>query len=125
MIKENDELTEKIIRCCYNVHNELGPGYNEKIYEKALKTELANKNIKYEAEKAYKVYYQGEKVGELRVDFIVEDKVIVEIKALPGNIPKVFEHQVISYLQSAQLRVGLLINFGNKSCQVRRLMKSL
>ncbi len=63
MIKQNDKLTERIIRCCYNVHNELGPGYNEKIYQNALKTELANKGIKYETEKVYKVYYQGKNVG--------------------------------------------------------------
>jgi GxxExxY protein len=61
-------------------------------------------------------------VGNLKVDLLVEDRVIVEIKALTGDIPKVFESQVISYLKVTGLNVGLLINFGNKSCQVRRLM---
>ena len=65
-------------------------------------------------------------VGILRVDLVVENKVIVEVKAITGNMPKVFEAQVLSYLKVSNYNVGLLINFGNKSCQVRRLMlKSL
>lgn len=120
---ENDKLTEKIIGCCYNVHNELGPGYNEKIYQNALKSEFDRNNIKYETEKKYKVFYQNKHVGELRADLVVEDSVIVEIKALTGYIPKVFENQVISYLKTSCLHIGLLINFGNKSCRVRRLVK--
>jgi GxxExxY protein len=125
MTKINDSLTEQIIGSCFKVHKELGPGYNEKIYLNALKTELNGINIKYETEKIFKVCYKDKNIGELRVDFVVENKVIVEIKALTGNIPKVFENQVVSYLQTSRLQVGLLINFGNKSCQVRRIMKSL
>ncbi len=66
--------------------------------------------------------FHGNDVGKMRLDLIIEDKVIVEIKALTGNIPTVFELQVLAYLKASGYGVGLLINFGNKSCQIRRLM---
>ena len=78
--------------------------------------------ISFEKEKTFVVLYENHKVGNLRVDMIIDGKVILEIKAVCGNIPKVFESQLISYLKISKLNVGLLINFGNKSCQVRRLM---
>jgi GxxExxY protein len=121
-MKERDPLTEKIIGCCFKAHKELGPGFNETIYQNALKILFEQQDIKYETEKEYEVKYLNKKVGKLRVDMVVEDKVIVEIKALNGNIAQIFENQVISYLKSSGLMVGLLINFGNKSCQVKRLM---
>jgi GxxExxY protein len=123
VIKNNDLITEKIIGCCYNVHNELGPGLNERIYQNALKLEFDKLNIAYEEEKKYKVFYQKKSIGELRVDLIVDNKVIIELKAISGYVPKVFEDQVISYLQISKLDTGLIINFGNKSCQVRRLVR--
>ena len=125
-IKKRDPLTERIIACAYKVHCELGPGFNEKIYHNALKFALREEGLRYETEKEYKVTYQNKQVGILKVDLIVEDKVIAEVKAISGNIPKVFEAQVLSYLKITSYNVGLLINFGNKSCQIRRLMfKSL
>jgi len=68
------------------------------------------------------VLFHGKDVGRLKLDLIIEDKVIVEIKDLTGNIPTLFELQVLSYLKASGHKVGLLINFGNKSCQIRRLM---
>lgn len=121
-IKERDPLTEKVIACAYKVHSELGPGFNEKIYHNALKFALAEAKLSYAIEKQYKVVYQDKPVGNLKLDLIVEDEVIVEVKALTGDIPKVFEAQVLSYLKVTDYNVGLLINFGNKSCQVRRSM---
>jgi len=121
-IKTRDPLTEKIIACAYKVHSKLGPGFSEKIYHNALKVALREINLSYETEKQYKVTYQDRQVGILKIDLIVEDKVIVEVKALTGDIPKVFEAQVLSYLKVTSYNIGLLINFGNKSCQVRRLM---
>ena len=121
-IKDRDPLTERIIACGYKVHSELGPGFNEKIYHNALKCALKESELGYVTEKQYKVIYQDNLVGNLRIDLIIEDKVIVEVKALTGNIPKVFESQVLSYLKVTGHDVGLLVNFGNKSCQVRRLM---
>ena len=121
-IGKRDPLTEKIITCVYKVHSGLGPGFNEKIYNKALRLALDEKNIRYNVEKEYKVTYQGKKVGSFRADFVIEDKVIMEIKAVAGVMPKVFEAQVLSYLKAANYSVGLLVNFGNKSCHLRRLM---
>jgi len=121
-IKSRDPLTEKIIACAYNVHSELGPGFNENIYHDALKIALEEQRLKYQTEKCFNVSFHGKGVGRLRLDLIIEDKVIVEVKALTGNIPIVFELQVLSYLKASEYKVGLLINFGNKSCQIRRLM---
>ena len=125
-IEKRDPLTERIIACAYKVHSELGPGFNEKIYHNSLKFVLEKEDLKYQTEKEFKVAYQGRQVGILKVDLIIEDKVIIEVKAITGNIPKVFEAQLLSYLKITNYNVGLLINFGNKSCQVRRLiLKSL
>ncbi len=116
-----DPLTERIIGCCFKVHSELGPGFNERIYHSALKLAFEKEGLQYQTEKEFKVFFQGKYVGNLRVDLIVENKVIVEIKALAGNIPSVFETQVISYLRTSGLHIGLLVNFGNKSCQIKRI----
>lgn len=123
-IIEKDRLTERIIGSCFKVHQELGPGYNEKIYQNALILQLKKDNLYSEYEKEYKVNYLNEMVGTLRIDLVVENKVIVEIKSVSTFIPKLFENQVLSYLKSSNLDVGLLVNFGNNSCQIRRLMKS-
>ena len=90
-IKKRDPITARIIACAYKVHSELGPGFNEKIYHNALKVALSEENLTYETEKEYKVIYKGKKVGSLKIDLLVEDKIIVEIKAITGYIPKVFE----------------------------------
>ena len=121
-IKNRDPLTERIIACAYKVHSELGPGFNEGIYHNALKIALGDQRLRYQTEKSFNVLFHGQDIGRLRIDLIIEDKVIVEIKALTGNIPTVFELQVLSYLKASGHKIGLLINFGNKSCQIRRLM---
>ena len=121
-MKNRDPLTERIIACCYKVHSELGPGFIEKIYHAALKLAFNQEGLKYETEKRFEVCYQGEKVGNLIVDLVIEDKIIFEIKAITGNIPDVFKYQVLSYLKASNLKVGLLVNFGNKSCQVKRFI---
>ncbi|MCK4810126.1 MAG: GxxExxY protein [Candidatus Omnitrophica bacterium] len=121
-MKDNDSLTEKIIGCCYRVHSELGPGFNERIYHNALEIALKQEGLRYQTEKSFTISYQGENVGRLRLDLIIEDKVIVEVKALTGNIPDVFKYQILSYLRASNLKVGLLVNFGNKSCGVKRFV---
>ena len=122
MEKPKDPLTEKIIACCFKVHNELGPGFAEKIYHKALMIAFEDAGLAYEAEKTFKVFFQDKKVGSFRLDLLVEGKVIVEIKALTGNVPEVFKYQVLSYLKASGGHVGLLINFGNKSCHIKRFV---
>ncbi|HEY0771290.1 MAG TPA: GxxExxY protein [Sphingobacteriaceae bacterium] len=118
---ENDQLTAKIIGCCYIVHNELGPGFNEKIYSNALQKTLIKEGISFVAEKEFLVWFMGSQVGKFRCDLFVENKVIVELKSVTGFIPKLFHSQVISYLKASKVRTGLLINFGNPSCEVKRL----
>jgi GxxExxY protein len=121
-MKESDSLTKYIIGCCFQVHRELGPGFNEKIYHNALRLLFAQKEIRYQSEKEFDVFYLKKKVGIFKADLVVENEVIVEIKSLAGNIPIVFEHQLISYLKASRLHVGLLVNFGNKSCQIKRVV---
>src|SRR4030042_1460662 len=106
--RDKDPLTSKIIAACYQVHNELGPGFIERIYLTALKVALKKIELNYEEEKEFSVLFQGEKIGKFRVDLVVEDQVIVELKALEGRMPKIFESQVISYLKASDLSVGLL-----------------
>jgi len=121
-MRDADRLTEKIIGCCFKVHSELGPGFNEKIYHSALKLALKEAGLKYQTEREFEVIFQDKKVGSLKLDLLVEEEVIVEVKALSCNTPEVFKYQVLSYLKVSGLHVGLLINFGNKSCEVRRFM---
>lgn len=124
-IRERDPLTERIIACSYKVHSDIGPGFNENIYHNALEIVLKQEGLRYQTEKSFTVSYQGKDVGRFKLDLIIEDKIVVEVKALTGNIPTVFELQVLSYLKASGYKIGLLINFGNKSCQVRRLMVNL
>jgi len=124
VIKKYDysDLTEKIIAASFEIHRILGPGFSERIYINSLKDLFQEQSIIYEAEKEFVVKFRDKIVGKFRVDFLVESKVIVEIKSVNGVLPKIFESQVVSYLKASGLKVGLLINFGNKSCEVRRLM---
>jgi GxxExxY protein len=121
-MKDRDPLTERIIGCCFKVHGELGPGFNEKIYHNALKLLLEQEELRYQTEKNFEVFYLNKRVGVFRADLVVENKVIIEIKSLTGNFPVVFEYQLISYLKVSGLHVGLLVNFGNKSCQIKRVV---
>jgi GxxExxY protein len=121
-LRDTDTLTERIIACCYRVHNALGPGFNEKIYHSDLILDFNQEELKHETEKRFEVYYQNKNVGKLIVDLVVENKVIVELKAITGNIPDVFKYQLLSYLKVSEMKVGLLINFGQKSCMVKRLI---
>ncbi len=120
-MQDKDPVTEKIIGCCFKVHSELGPGFNEKIYHNALNLALRQQKLKYQTEKSFKVSFQSTYVGSFKTDLVVEDTIVVELKALTGNIPHVFESQVISYLKASGLKIGLLVNFGNRKCQIKRL----
>ena len=119
---KNDPLTEKIIGACFKVHKSLWPGFNEKIYGNALKIALGNISLTCDMEKSYVVTYEERCIGSLRTDFVVEGKVIIEIKAVSGVMPKVFEHQILSYLKITGFKIGLLVNFGEKSCQIKRFV---
>ncbi|MEA3431273.1 MAG: GxxExxY protein [candidate division WOR-3 bacterium] len=86
-MENRDPLTERIIGCCFKVHKELEAGFNEKIYHNALKLSFDQEELRYQTEKELSVFYLDKLVGNFRVDLIVEDKVVVEVKSLAGNIP--------------------------------------
>ncbi len=118
---QNDKLTEVIIGCCFQIHNELGPGFLEKIYANALKIKLNQAGLSFQAEKEFEVIFQNVNIGKFRCDLFVENKVIVELKSVTGFQPKLFQSQLLSYLKASKVKTGLLINFGNTSCEVKRL----
>jgi GxxExxY protein len=120
---EHDELTQKIIGCCFEVHRSLGPGFIEKIYAKALQIQLNKSGLRFETEKEFNVHFQEQLVGKFRCDLFVENTVIVELKSVTGYTPKLFHNQVLSYLKASKVKTGLLINFGNESCEVKRISK--
>ncbi len=122
IVKNQDLLTEKIIGCCFKVHNKLGPGFMEKIYHNALKLAFEKNSLRYQTEKSFDVCYSDQKVGNFRADLLIENKVIVELKSVEGNISPIFEHQLLSYLKASGKHIGLLVNFGNKSCQIKRIV---
>jgi GxxExxY protein len=103
-------VTDQIIGCAIEVHRTLGPGLLESIYEKALCFELQSRGIKVHAQLAIPVVYKGQSLGEHRLDLLVEDQVIVELKAV-DRLDPVFHAQVLSYLRLTGKHIGLLINF--------------
>lgn len=111
-------ITEKIIKAFYNVYNSLGFGFLEKVYENSMLIELQSFNLKCERQKQLDVFYKGKKVGEYFADIIVEDKVILELKAAETLIPE-HEAQLLNYLKATSIEVGLLLNFG-KTPQIKR-----
>ena len=106
------ELTGKIIHAAYIVHNILKFGFLESVYQKALKKELVSMGLKCECEKPLDVYYKGDIVGHFVTDILVEDKVIIELKAVKA-LKEEHEWQLVNYLTATGLEVGLLINFGH------------
>ncbi|MFZ0523333.1 MAG: GxxExxY protein [Candidatus Acidiferrales bacterium] len=108
-----NSLTEKIIGCAIEVHRELGPGLLEVTYEEALCIELGIAGLKFGRQVPFPVLYKGRNLGEYRLDLIVEDKVIVEIKSVE-RFASVFEAQISTYLKATNKKVGLLVNFNNR-----------
>ncbi|MCO5235759.1 MAG: GxxExxY protein [Chitinophagaceae bacterium] len=106
-------LTEKIIKAFYDVYNELGFGFLEKVYQNSLYLELRSRGFEVGAQKRIMVHYKGHEVGEYYADLIVNDVVILELKATEYIVPE-FEFQLINYLKATSIEVGLLLNFGKK-----------
>jgi GxxExxY protein len=119
----HEELTYRIIGAAMAVHRRLGPGYREVIYQSALEEELSKAGIPFEAEKSLPVCDGERLLGYYIPDFIVDDKVIVEIKAF-ATVHQKYLGQVITYLNHTGLPVGLLINFGERSLRPRRVFPS-
>lgn len=109
----HEELTDVIIKTFYEVYNELGYGVLERVYQNALYLELKSKGLNVESQRKIQVYYKGIDVGEYYADLIVENLVILELKASDSIVPA-FENQILNYLRGTNCEVGLVLNFGKK-----------
>lgn len=114
------EITEKIIGSAMKVHAALGNGFQEAIYQRALEIEMKDIGLNFAREFSMPVYYKNQQIGERRVDFFVEEKIMVELKAII-QLENVHLAQAKNYLEAYNIQVGLLINFGSTSLQFKRL----
>lgn len=117
---KHKELTYKIIGCAMEVHKQLGNGFQEVIYQRALAIEMSTQGIEFSREHEMHIQYKGHEIGTRRVDFFVEDEIMVEIKAII-NLEEVHLAQAMNYVEAYHLEIGLLINFGAKSLQHKRV----
>jgi GxxExxY protein len=116
-----EELSKKIIGAAIEVHRALGPGFLENIYEEALKLELSEHRLHYDSQKEIKIMYLGVEIGTHRLDLLVENKIIVELKALK-EFADIHFAQLRSYLKATGLKVGLLLNFAKPSLEIKRVV---
>ncbi|OFX37800.1 MAG: GxxExxY protein [Bacteroidetes bacterium GWA2_32_17] len=115
-----EELTHKIIGCAMKVHSTLGNGFQEVIYQRAMAIELTKQGLIFKREMEMTIFYEGEDIGTRRVDFFVEDKIMVELKAIM-ELNDTNLNQCRNYLEAYNLPVGLLLNFGSNSLQYKRI----
>ncbi len=118
---ELNEITRMVIGCAFKVSNNLGCGFLEKVYENALAHELRKAGLGVKQQYQIKVYYDGIVVGNYEADLLVEDSVILELKAVK-NLTDRDEAQCVSYLKASKLKIGLLINFGNPKAEIKRIV---
>ena len=126
MIDKNyllSDVTEQVIGCAMRVHSGLGNGFPEVIYQRALALELEANGVSFTREKEHPIYYRDVRIGSRIVDFLIQDKLLLELKAT-SEINDTHFAQIINYLTAFKLEVGLLINFGQKSLQYRRFIKT-
>jgi GxxExxY protein len=117
---EHEELTGKIIGCAMAVHSALGNGFQEVIYQRAMVIEMTDLGLRFSREHEMDIFYKGQKIGNCRVDFFVEKKIMVEIKA-QISLEDVHLAQAMNYLEAYNLEIGLLINFGAKRLEFKRV----
>ena len=110
---KHQELTSKIIKCAYAVHKKLGFGFLENVYQNALLIELLKEGLHAEKERRIQIHYDGQVIGDYIADIVVEEKIILELKATK-EINPVHEAQLVNYLKATGIEVGLLINFGER-----------
>ncbi len=118
------DLTSRIIGCAMKVHSTLGNGFQEVIYQRALAIEMTKQGLSFEREMEMPIYYDDQNIGTRRVDFFVDDKIMVELKAII-QLEHVHLAQAINYLEAYNMEVGLLINFGSRSLQFKRVQRKL
>lgn len=117
----HEELTSKILSCFFKVYNKLGYGFLEKVYENALMIELQKQEIRCKQQAAIKVYYNENEVGSYFTDILVEDLIILELKAGEGSILREHELQLTNYLKATNYEVGLILHFGEKPSFKRKV----
>ncbi|EHO42622.1 hypothetical protein Calab_3016 [Caldithrix abyssi DSM 13497] len=115
-----EDLTHKIIGCAMEVHRILGNGFQEVIYQRALAIEMRAQDLDFEREKEMPIFYHGYEIGTRRIDFFVENKIMVEVKAIK-QLEDVHLAQALNYLEAYNMEVGLLINFGATSLEFKRV----
>jgi GxxExxY protein len=107
------QLSYEIMAAAFEVHNILGSGFLEKVYEKALLQELLQRGVKTEAQQKLRVLYKGKEIGSYAADLVVDNKIIIELKAV-ANLSNIHQAQVLNYLKATGFKLGLLINFGKE-----------
>ncbi len=117
----HSDITGLIIKAYYNVYNTLGYGFLEKVYENSMMIELKKQGLKCESQKQIDVFYDGQNVGTYFADIIVNDVVIIELKAVETTI-KMHETQLVNYLRATEIEVGLLLNFGKEPQHKKRVL---
>lgn len=117
------ETTYKIRGAIFNVYNELGFGHKEQVYQKAIAAEFKEMKLSYKREESLDVKYKNEVVGNYRPDFIIDNKVILELKSVE-YMPKSYETQLIHYLKTTGFQLGLLVNFGSPKLIIKRLLRT-
>jgi len=115
-----EELSYKIRGAFFNVYNEIDPGFKESIYHNALSIEFQENKIPYQEKKHIPILYKGKRVGIYEPDFVIVDKIIVEIKAIPSIMPKIFDTQLYYYLKGSKYELGFLVNFGAGKIEIKR-----
>ncbi len=120
---KHSELTERIIGSAMKVHRYFGPGFREEIYERSLLIELKNEGLNCSSQITRNIFYEDEKVGHSKLDLLVEDKVLVELKAV-SELTSESLNRILNYLNVFKIEVGLLINFGMQSLQFKRFVYS-
>ncbi|MCB8943169.1 MAG: GxxExxY protein [Ardenticatenaceae bacterium] len=118
------ELSYQIMEAVFEVHNTLGPGFVEQIYEEALTFELRLREIPFSRQKPVQIYYKGQLIGKHRLDLVIDDKMILELKAV-SELTNAFRQQTLSYLRASNLKLGILINFGEERVKSARILNSL
>ena len=119
-----NDLTYAINGAIFEVHNTLGPGFLEKVYENALLIEMQERGYKTKSQEPIKVMYKGKVVGEYLVDLVVEDLVLLELKTV-DKLEKIHEAQILNYLNATGLKVGLLVNFKKQKAEINRFVLNL
>lgn len=115
-----EDITKRIIGCAMKVHSTMGNGFQEVIYQRALAIEMEYEGLQFEREKEMAIFYRNRNIGTRRVDFFVEKKIMVELKAII-ELEDVHLAQAMNYLEAYNMEIGLLINFGAKSLQFKRV----